>query len=78
MTFLPEVPGFDVVVETDAVGAAVFGDDLHVENYHLSLNLTESLCTKGLERGRDAPDPSHISPLISPVDPHAALNGTTL
>ena len=26
---LPEVPGLDVVVETDAVGAAILGDDLH-------------------------------------------------
>ena len=28
-TTLPEVPGLDVVVETDAVGAAELGDDLH-------------------------------------------------
>ena len=26
---LPEVPGLDVVVETDAIGAAILGDDLH-------------------------------------------------
>ena len=26
---LSEIPGFDVVVETDAVGAAELGDDLH-------------------------------------------------
>ena len=26
---LPEVPGLDVVVETDAIGAAELGDDLH-------------------------------------------------
>ena len=26
---LPEVPSLDVVVETDAIGAAILGDDLH-------------------------------------------------
>ena len=26
---LSEVPGLDVVVETDAIGAAILGDDLH-------------------------------------------------
>ena len=34
---------------------------------HLSLNLWESLCRKGLEHGRDVSDLSHISPIISPV-----------
>ena len=37
------------------------------KNAHPSLKLRKGLCTQGVEHGRDVSDPSHISPIISPV-----------
>ena len=49
--------------------------------YHLSHNFWKALCTKGKEHGRDVLNPSHISPIISPVwlmQPLAALSPDVL